>query len=60
MAGYLQGQPMISSPEFFVDIEKHPSMAKSGTPYKTEIKSVDVADQIASVIFMKTVFFRGR
>ena len=58
MAGYLQGQLVIGSPEpFFADIEKHPSMAKSGAPYKAEIKSVDVAGQIASVVLVETGFF---
>jgi hypothetical protein len=58
MAGYLQGQLVIGTPEpFFADIEKHPSMAKSGAPYKAEIKSVDVAGQIASVILVETGFF---
>ncbi len=58
MAGYLQGQLVIGTPEpFFADIEKHPSMAKSGAPYKAEIKSVDVVGQIASVILVETGFF---
>jgi hypothetical protein len=58
MAGYLQGQLVIGTPEpFFADIEKHPSMAGSNAPYKAEIKSVDVAGQIASVILVETGFF---
>lgn len=58
MAGYLQRQLVIGTPEpFFADIEKHPSMAKSGTPYKAEIKSVEVAGQIATVILVETGFF---
>jgi hypothetical protein len=58
MAGYLQGQLVIGTPEpFFADIEKHPSMAGSGAPYKAEIKSVAVAGQIASVILVETGFF---
>jgi 4-oxalocrotonate tautomerase len=58
MAGYLQGQLVIGTPEpFFADIEKHPSMAENGAPYKAEIKSVDVVGQIASVILVETGFF---
>ena len=58
MAGYLQGQLVIGTPDpFFADIEKHPSMAGSGAPYKAEIKFVDVAGQIASVILVETGFF---
>jgi len=58
MAGYLKGQLVIGTPEpFFADIEKHPSMAESGAPYKAEIKFVDVAGQIATVILVETGFF---
>jgi len=58
MAGYLQGQLVIGTPEpFFADIEKHPSMVGSGAPYKAEIKSIDVAGQIASVILVEMGFF---
>jgi hypothetical protein len=58
MAGYLQEQLVIGTPEpFFADIEKHPSMAKSGAPYKAKMKSVDVAGQIASVILVEKGFF---
>jgi len=58
MAGYLQGQLVIGTPgPFFADIEKHPPMAESGAPYKAEIKSVDVAGQIATVILVETGFF---
>jgi hypothetical protein len=58
MSGYLQGQLVIGTPEpFFADIEKHPSMAKTGAPYKTKMKSIDVTGQIASVILVETGFF---
>jgi len=58
MAGYLQGQLVIGTPEpFFAEIEKHPSMAESGASYKAEIKSVDVVGQIASVVLVETGFF---
>jgi hypothetical protein len=58
MAGYLQGKLLIGTPEpFFADIEKHPSMAESGAPFKTKIKSIDVAGQIASVTLVETGFF---
>lgn len=57
MSGYLQGQLMIGSPEPFLnDIEKHPSMAESGVPYKAEIKSIDVVGQIASVTLIERGF----
>ena len=58
MAGYLQDQLVIGTPEpFFADVEKNPSMAESGAPYKAEIKSIDVAGQIASAILVETGFF---
>lgn len=54
MSGYLQGQPMVGTPEPFYDaIRNAPPPAKSGEPYRYEIVRVDVAGPVASVVLVE-------
>ena len=60
MNGYLQDQLLLGGPEpFFENIEKNPSMAESGAPYKGEITFVDVVGNVASVTIKETGFGGG-
>jgi hypothetical protein len=55
MNGYVQDQPLLGGSEpFFENIEKSPSMAESGAPYKGEITFVDVVGNVASVTINET------
>jgi ketosteroid isomerase-like protein len=57
MNGYMQGNLLMGGPEPFIEeIEKNPSMAEGGAPYKGEIVSVDVDGMVASVTFKESGF----
>lgn len=49
MSGYLAGQLLTGSPEpFFQAVEAQPAPAENGTDYRTEIRCVDVAGDVAT------------
>ncbi|MFZ0449936.1 MAG: nuclear transport factor 2 family protein [Desulfatiglandaceae bacterium] len=57
MTGYLQDQFLLGTPDpFFEEIEKNPSMAEGGAPYKGEIRFIDVVGNVASVTIKETGF----
>ena len=58
MAGYLGDDLLVGTPEpFFADMGSRPSMSGSGTTFKAQITSIQVAGRAAAVTLEEDGFF---
>lgn len=54
MSGYLQGRLLVGGPEpFYEAVANAPAPAKSGEPYRAEIRSLEIAGPAAAVTLVE-------
>ncbi len=58
MTGYLGGRLLVGTPEpFFEDLKAHPPMSDNKDPYQVDIRAINLAARIASVVIFESGFF---